>query len=184
MFQERKHDILAIELGCLRVKIHAAEMITIASRPATMKPRSHHEDVVADGGIEPLDRTKNSERAKKVFAVIPATNSHHRGVDVLKVRTHIARLPEIIVVAVVHAVVPKFNFAAKIILVSIRERAEVQKEFVSVGYFVTQWFWRSSHRHFQFLGEIGGKIERVSQKKRAVVMNIVPDEPVSLRRLR
>ena len=54
-----------------------------------------------------LDRLVRLERAEQVLGVEPAADGQHRRLDVLQVRPQVARLPEVVVVAVRHHLVPE-----------------------------------------------------------------------------
>ena len=99
-------------------------------------------------------------------------------------RTEVARLPEFVVSVVLHQVVPEFDLAFEIKFVGVRQRAEFQIKLVTVGRFVIERLWLLARRLVEFLAEPGKEPERVRQIERAVVMEIVADEPIGNRRLR
>src|SRR5262249_21714577 len=70
--------------------------------------------------------------AEKVFGVEPAADGHHGWLDVLKMRARVARLPEVVVVRVLHHLIPEGDFAFEILLVDVGKRPDAEKELIAV----------------------------------------------------
>ena len=59
------------------------------------------------------------ERAEQVLGVEPAADGHHRRLDVLEVRADVAGLPEVVVGAVLHHLVPEGDLALEVARVGV-----------------------------------------------------------------
>ena len=71
--------------------------VAIAARPAAMIPRPHHQHV-RRGGLVALDILERLQRPEEVLGVEPAADGQHRRLDVLQMRSQVARFPEVVVI--------------------------------------------------------------------------------------
>src|SRR5678816_3078097 len=94
------------------------------------------------------------------------------------IRDSVASLPVGVVVRVFHQVVPEPDFALQIVAIRVRQRAEVEKESITVGSPMCEPWWKIRGRLGTILAERCEEVERVRQKQRAVVMKVIADEPV------
>src|SRR5438046_2340915 len=98
-------------------------------------------------------------------------------------RAEVARPPEFLVIPVRHELVPDLDFAFDKPLVGAGERAHVEKKIVAIRRFEIKTLDLLARRLFELLAEPGEKSERVRQVERAVVVEVVADEPIRDRRL-
>jgi hypothetical protein len=131
-----------------------------------------------------LDGAINGERSKQILGVVPAADRHHGRFDVLEMRAEIANLPELVVRAVPHQVVPKPDLPLEIESIRIGKRPELEIEVVAVGSLEVEPLGLLSRRVIELLTEIGKEAEIVGQIKRSVMMHIVTHEAIGNRRLR
>ena len=130
--EEGKLDLLPIEFRRVRIERNVAKRRSVTAGPAAMTPRSHHQHVRC-AGIVGLDGFVRLQRPEQVFRVEPAADRHHRRFDVLQMRTNVARLPELVVRAVLHRVFPEGNVALEVLLVNFRQRLDALEELIAVG---------------------------------------------------
>src|SRR5262245_43189288 len=165
------------------MKSHLAETISGSAAPVAVRPRPDNEHV-KDTGIVPFDLRINFERAKQIFRIKPAPHGHHRSPHVLQMRPKIALLPKAIVRPVLHELRPELDLTLEKFRFDVRERTDVQVEFIAIGRFVIERLWVLPRRFFKLLAESGKEPKCMRQIERAVVMKVVPDEPIGNWRLR
>ncbi len=98
----------------MALKRHVAQLVAVAARPAAVDPRAHDQRV-GDAGALLFDGAVGLQRAEQVLGVEPAADGHHRRLDVLEVRAEVARLPELVVGAVLHHLVPERDLALEVL---------------------------------------------------------------------
>ncbi len=104
-------------------------MIAIQARPAAVHPGAFHQTVV-NSRIVLLDGAEDLEGAGKVLGVEPSAHRQHRAMNVLQVRSEIARLPIVIVSVVPHLIVPEKALVMEVARVGIGERPQLEEEIV------------------------------------------------------
>ena len=87
---------------------------------------------VGGAGAVGLDVAVGLQGAEEVLGVEPAADGHDGRLDVLQVRPQVARLPELVVGAVGHHLVPEGDVALEVLLVGVAERPQAQEEVVAV----------------------------------------------------
>src|SRR5438552_3760955 len=131
VLEERQLDVFAVEGRSGGAEIDVAEPLPAGARPAAMAPRAddYH---VENAGVLLLNRIIRFERAVEVLGVVPSADGHHGRGHVLEVWQKITRLPEFVVVGMLHHLVPEANFAVEIASVGVLERTQVEEELVAV----------------------------------------------------
>ena len=181
--EERQFDLLAIELRGLRAEIDVAQLVAIATAPAAVRPRAHHEHV-GDAGVHPLGRAICLQRAEQIFRVVPAADGHDGAVDVLEMRADVAGLPVGVVGGVRQELDPFGRTSLEQHLVGIRQRPHAQEEVVAVGRLEVEGLQLLVQRIVRTLREGVEEAEVLRQEECAVVMDVVAHEPVRDRCLR
>ena len=125
--EERELDLLAIELGGLGVERDVAQRRAVAAAPAAVDPGTHH-DRVRRAGARLLDAAIRLQRAEQVLGVEPAADGQHGRPDVLQMRPQVARLPELVVGAVPHHLVPERDLPLEVFGVGVVQRAQFEEE--------------------------------------------------------
>ncbi len=183
VLEEGKLDFLAIKEALLAAEPDVAEMVSVGARPATVIPRPHDELYVAIWTLR-AGRLVGVQGSPEILGIEPASDGEHGGLDVAQELRSGASLPIGIVVGVLGEFIPPGNFVVVVTGIDIRKRLKVEEEAVSIG--------RVSR---EVVGPLGGglgsrlaedvhEVEHVRQKERAVVMEVVADEPVGDGRLR
>src|SRR5215831_13625672 len=84
-----------------------------------------------------------------------------------------------------HYLVPMRDLAFQVFLVRVRQRTELEEEFVAVGRFMVEAQIAELLRRLRSrFAEVGDEVEAMRQLERAVVMPVIADEPIADRRLR
>src|SRR5260370_31846407 len=141
-------------LDCVAISKHALSVI----------PRANDQGNPSARALT-FDRTKNVQRPIQIVRIIPATHRQDRRTDVAQVRKDIPRFPIGVVCAMIHYFRPAGRMAVQKFCINIRERTQVQKKFVCVRRMDIEL---AAAAHYE--GE------------RSVMMTIVSDEPIRLRR--
>jgi len=82
--EEWKLNLLAIELGGLRVEANVAQLLSGAPSPHTVRPRTH-DQVIGDRWVLLLDRTKDLQWSHRVLGIEPPADGQHRGWHMMEV---------------------------------------------------------------------------------------------------
>src|SRR6266850_7124256 len=104
--------------------MYVAKKFAIGTRPAAMKPWSHHQ-LVINPRIHPLDGFVGVESAVKIFGVKPTSDGHHCGLDVLQVRQRVTSSPKIVVIRMDHHLIPKSYLTLEVILICVCQRSHL-----------------------------------------------------------
>ncbi len=185
VLEERELDLVSIPLRRRRVERDRSEPVAGRARPAAVEPRPHHEHVARHRRAQPLDRSVDVQRAVEVFGVEPSADGHHRRAHVAQTGRQASRLPELVVGAVTHQVVPEPDLALEVALVRVSERTEVEIELVGVRRPELEAGRKGRRRLRPLLAEDGVEAERVHQEEGAVVVEVVgAPEPFRDGRLR
>ena len=187
VLEEGQLDLLAEELGRLGVEPDGAQgvarpVVPAAMPPAAVDPGAHDEQVLGVGrGF--VDGLIGFQGAVEVLGIVPTADGHHGGADVLEVSPEGAGLPEFVVVRVGHLLLPEGVLPLEISGVGVGQGPELQEEVVGVGRAVVEVGRRFRGRLGAFEAEHGVEVERLVQEERAVVVDIVAEEPVDQGRL-
>src|SRR5215467_596968 len=112
LFKEWKENVLPVKVTGVRSKIDAAKMFAVIARPSPVYPGAYHERI-EDPGIVLVDGMESSEWALQIFRIEPATHCQNRAMNVLHMRSQIARLPVIVEGVVPHLIVEKSTLAVE-----------------------------------------------------------------------
>src|SRR5262249_46355010 len=99
-------------------------------------------------------------------------------------RTIGARLPPSVVVWMSHDVIPEWHLALKVFLIGVSYGTEVEIKLVAVRRLVVEIFDLVALWVLELLLEVDEIAERIIEKKRTVMMDVVSHEPIAHRRLR
>ena len=163
--------------------VHVAEVVRIVPCPLAMRPRSH-EDPVRQTRVLLLDRLIGGQRPVQILGVEPPSDDHHRRRHVCEVRQYHPRLPPVVVVRVIHHFRPELDAVPEELRFDVLDRPEPQEEVVCVLVRPLELCASSPRRFRSRAAERGIEREGVQQEESAVVMEVVPDEPVRDRGLR
>src|SRR5690349_20305429 len=96
-----------------------------------MRPRAEH-DTIGRRGTLPLEALMHDECTVQIVRVVPAAHGHHRWLHVLQMRAEASSLPEGVVGAMRHHVVPEWRGALEVEPVRVGERSHREKKSVAV----------------------------------------------------
>ena len=183
LLEEREQHVLAVVLGRGCAEADVADARAVQPGPAAVRPRAHHQQVHS-AGVETVNGCESTQRALRVFGVVPAAHRHHRGAHVLQVRRNVALLPVIVQVGVRYLLNKIGALLGLQALRDVAQRAQLQEVVVSAGVAELEFI------DFGFGGGVGLRreegIEAVigRQHERAVVVRVVVHVQVYHRRLR
>src|SRR5262249_11839708 len=107
-FEERQLDLFAVEVGGLGVERNMAQGSAVAAGadPAAVVPGAHDQEVgrVRTGGFDAL---KCFQGAEQIVSIEPTADGQDGRLDIPLVWPEVARLPERIIGAVLHQLVPE-----------------------------------------------------------------------------
>src|SRR5581483_4377385 len=92
MTKEWQLNLFAIKLPGLGVEINFSQLVRFLGSPVAMCP-GPHDQKIGDACILPFGPTIGFQRAKQILGIVPPAHRHHRAVNVLEMRTDVARLP-------------------------------------------------------------------------------------------
>ena len=184
LHEERKLDLPLVELRGVLTEIHGTERPPVVARPLAVIPRPHHQAVVG-ARARPLDRAIGLERPEQVLGVVPAPDHERRRRRVAQVRPDVAGPPERVIGVVLERLGPERHIAFQQLTIDVGERRIAQEERVAVRCRYRDALRQRGAGRRPRPTVVGDPAERVHQEERAVVPEIVADEPVadgSLRR--
>ncbi len=116
LFGDGELDVLAVEDRRLGVEADLPEPLAVAPAPAAVRPRACDQDVRSTLAVR-LDGLIGLQGAEEILGVEPAADRHHRRADVLQMRPQVPGLPELVVSAVPHQLVPERHLSLEMNLV-------------------------------------------------------------------
>ena len=180
--EERQLDLLAIKFTGPGVEIDVAQLVPVTASPIPMRPGSDDEQV-RDPGILPFGPPIRLQRAEEVLGVVPAADGHHRATDILEMRPNVAGLPKRVVGRMRQKLSPLRHASFQQELIRVGQRPHAQEKIVAVRRLEVEGLGVFMQRVFGPLREVMEEPEVLRQEKRAVVIEVVPHEPIRDRRL-
>src|ERR1041385_8624070 len=150
--EEGKLDVLAVVIGSFCVEVDIAELVTIFTPPIAMSPGTHYEHI-GDARILPFGPAIGFQGTEKVFLIVPAADGHYGAVNVLEMRTDVARLPVGIISGMLQKLCPFGRTAFHEHGIRIGEWAHAQKKLVTVRRSIREWLRVLVQRVFALLGK-------------------------------
>src|SRR5436853_1858992 len=178
-----KLDVLAIKNTRLGAELRASKRFAVASRPASVTPRTHHKNV-EDVRVVFLNGLVNVQSSIEIFGVEPTSDRHHGRRHASKMPRHVPRLPVGIVIAVLHPFIPKSDIAVQEFLICVCKRPHFEKEVVAILRSMVEAEAPHSGGTSARSSESRDKIEPVRQEESSVVVQVVSQPVVTHRGLR